>query len=119
MNRYKAPYIEKSDLEVATVTSGLKKEVPLCSFNGKFAQYYIGYAGSTTNKRSKIVGAVSAEMVEKAIFNLLGKGPEDMPWPVVLDLQKDIIYHTFHAHSEEISAIMGWNKFVARTKHEF
>tara|TARA_R110000868_G_scaffold71713_2_gene209697 strand:- start:25986 stop:26339 length:354 start_codon:yes stop_codon:yes gene_type:complete len=113
MNFPAQPIIEKPDVEVATSNSTLAEVIPLCSFNGTPAQYYIGYASIAKSELPRIVGAVSSEMVEKAIVNLLGKGTEAMPWPVVLDLHKKLLYHSFDAHTNEMSAIMGWKAFIA------
>jgi hypothetical protein len=93
---------------------GAVTEVPKCSFLGIPADYYIGFAEKNEIINVRIVGAVCAQMVEKAIVNLLGQGSGEMRWPVILDLEKKMCYHSYEAHKKEISAIMGWKDHLAR-----
>jgi len=94
-------------LEEAT---SLPLDVPVCSFSGKPAEYYIGLSGMDNSEEVRILGAISAEFVETAIVNVLGQGVDDIHWPVILDLKKEIYYHSYQAHSRGLSAIMGWKE---------
>ncbi|MEH6682832.1 MAG: hypothetical protein V7724_19985 [Sediminicola sp.] len=85
-------------------------EIPKCSFLGIPANYYIGFADKDGIDNVRIVGAVCAQMVEKGLVNLLGKGSGELNWPVVLDLNKKVCYHSFEAHVMDISAVMGWKQ---------
>jgi hypothetical protein len=50
-------------------------------------------------------------VVEKAMVNLLGKGSEEMPWPVILE-QKKYNLQYFYSHSLKISGISGIKKLL-------
>ncbi len=81
-----------------------------CSFSGKPADYYIGLSKNTKGESVKIVGSVSSEMVEIAINKLLGQGFGEIKWPVILDLNKELVYHSYDAHNKGLSAIFGWKE---------
>lgn len=81
-----------------------------CSFSGKPADYYIGLSKNTKGESVRIVGSVSSEMVEIAINKLLGQGFGEIKWPVILDLNKELIYHSYDAHNKGLSAIFGWKE---------
>ena len=67
---------------------------------------------STDNVR--IMGAVSNEMVETGINKLLGQGWDDIKWPVVLNMHKKVLYHSYEAHKKGASAILGWQEFFSK-----
>jgi len=92
--------------------------VPLCSFSGKPAHFYIGLTGPGYNDEIRLMGAICTEFVETAIVNVLGEGVEDIQWPVILDLKKNIYYHSHDAHLKGCSAIMGWKKLPSFTTKE-
>ncbi len=86
-----------------------------CSFTGSIADFYIGLSGvNSTNSGIRIVGAVRRDFVEKAINKLLGQGSDGLNWPVVLDLNKEILYHSFEAHENGSSAVFGWQEYQAQ-----
>ena len=99
----KANYL--SDIKVNTL--------PKCSFSGHQADFYIGLSSSKKNENVRIMGAVSNEMVETAIIKLLGQGWDDITWPVVLDLKKKILYHSYESHTKGASAIAGWQEYFS------
>ena len=88
--------------------------LPKCSFSGNQADFYIGLSSSNKNEDVRIMGAVSNEMVETAIIKLLGQGWDDVTWPVVLDLRKKILYHSYEAHKKGTSAIIGWQEYFSK-----
>lgn len=89
-------------------------EMPTCSFSGKPAEFYIGLSGEREDDEVRVLGAISAGFVETAILNVFGQGVDDIRWPVILDLKGKICYHSFHAHIEGFSAVMGWKALLAR-----
>ncbi|MCK0136083.1 hypothetical protein [Arenibacter sp. S6351L] len=92
---------------------------PICSFSGKSAEFYIGLAGSNLGDGVRVIGAISTEYVETAIVNVMGQGVDEIQWPVILDLNKNILYHSYEAHLQDSSAIMGWKKLIKfETKDE-
>lgn len=103
---------ESTDFKVEKLEEvpSLSLDVPICSFSGKPAKYYIGLSGMEDSEEVRILGAISAEFVERAIVNVLGQGVDDIHWPVILDLKKEIYYHSYQAHSRGLSAIMGWKE---------
>jgi hypothetical protein len=102
---------EPSKLEGANAFSKPLQD-PICSFSGKPAEFYIGLAGSNMGDEVRIIGAISSEYVETAIVNVLGQGVDQIQWPVILDLNKAILYHSYEAHLQNSSAIMGWKKRI-------
>lgn len=87
-------------------------ESPICSFSGKQADFYIGLSGSGNKDEIRVIGAICCEFVETAIVNVMGKGIDDIQWPVILDLNKKICYHSYQAHTKGLSAIIGWKQFL-------
>jgi hypothetical protein len=87
-----------------------------CSFSGKPADYYIGLSSKTKAKAEsiKVVGSVCSEMVEMAINKLLIQGLGGSQWPVVLDLDKKLLYHTYDADKQGLSAILGWKEYNSK-----
>lgn len=98
--------IDISDIKIDTV--------PKCSFSGNKADYYIGLS-SNSDTNVRIMGAVSNEMVETGINKLLGQGWDDIKWPVVLDMQKKVLYHSYDAHKKGASAVLGWQEYFSQT----
>ncbi len=102
-------------IETAFDHSGLdRNQMPKCSFSGQKADYYLGLSSTAQQAHVHIMGAVSSDMVETGINKLLGQGWDDIKWPVVLDMGKKLVYHTFEAYEKGTSAILGWQE--ARTK---
>lgn len=99
------PTIDLSDIKIRTV--------PKCSFSGNKADYYIGLSSKSSDDRVRIMGAVSKAMVETGINKLLGQGWDDIKWPVVLDMHKRVLYHSYDAHKRGDSAILGWQTYLA------
>lgn len=87
---------------------------PKCSFSNQKADFYLGLASSKINDKISIIGAVSCDMVETGINKLLGQGWGDTKWPVVLDMRKKLLYHSFDAHQKGASAILGWQEFQSK-----
>lgn len=87
-------------------------EIPLCSFSNKSADYYIGLSGPGYNDEIRIMGAICSEFAETALVNIMGQGVEHIQWPVILNLNKEILYHSYQAHTNQLSAIIGWNEFL-------
>ncbi|GAB5474730.1 MAG: hypothetical protein Mars2KO_28290 [Maribacter sp.] len=100
------PTIDLSDIKITTV--------PKCSFSGIKADYYIGLSSKSSDNSVRIMGAVSTEMVETGINKLLGQGWDDIKWPVVLDMQKKVLYHSYEAHKNGASAILGWQEYFSK-----
>jgi hypothetical protein len=90
----------------------LVAEVPQCSFSGRPADCYIGLSGPGYHDELRLIGAIGLKFVETAIVNVLGQGVEQVQWPVILDLNKRICYHSYQAHLKGLSAIMGWKEFL-------
>lgn len=90
----------------------LVAEVPICSFSGGPADCYIGLSGPGYHDEIRLIGAIGSKFVETAIVNVLGQGVEQVQWPVILDLNKKIYYHSYQAHLKGLSAIMGWKEFL-------
>lgn len=86
-----------------------------CSFSGSSADFYIGLSGISGSNSIRIVGAVCEEMVETGINKLLGKGFEEIKWPVVLDLKKKLLFHSHDAYQEGTSAILGWKAYLSKS----
>ncbi|NNG10690.1 MAG: hypothetical protein HKM92_10995 [Arenibacter sp.] len=103
---------ESTDFKVEKFeeVSSLSLDIPVCSFSGKPAEYYIGLSGMDSSEEVRILGAISSEFVETAIVNVLGQGVDEIHWPVILDLKKEIYYHSYQAHARGLSAIMGWKE---------
>lgn len=100
------PTIDLSDIKIDAV--------PKCSFSGNKADYYIGLSSKSSDASVRIMGAVTTEMVETGINKLLGQGWDDIKWPVVLDMQKNIRYHSYEAHKNGASAILGWQEYFSK-----
>ena len=98
--------IDLSDLQIRTF--------PKCSFSGAKADYYIGLSNKNGNDSIRIMGAVTEVLVETGINKLLGQGWDDITWPVVLDLNKELLYHSYHAYQNGNSAIIGWQDFLSQ-----
>ncbi|MEZ4969768.1 MAG: hypothetical protein R2814_08970 [Flavobacteriaceae bacterium] len=90
----------------------LVAEIPICSFSGEPADYYIGLSGPDYHDEIRLIGAIGSKFVETAIINVMGQGVEHIQWPVILDLNKRIYYHSHQAHLKGLSAIMGWKEFL-------
>lgn len=100
------PIIDLSDIQIITS--------PKCSFSGNKADYYIGLSSAVTDDEVRIMGAVSNKMVETGINKLLGQGWDDIKWPVVLNMHKKVLYHSYEAHKNGASAILGWQEFFSK-----
>lgn len=98
--------IDLSDIKINTV--------PKCSFSANKADYYIGLSSKSSGDSVRIMGAVSNEMVETGINKLLGQGWDDIKWPVVLNMHKKVLYHSYEAHKKGSSAILGWQEFFSK-----
>ena len=85
---------------------------PTCSFSGEPANYYIGLSGPNYHDEVRLLGAIGSKFVETAIVNVLGQGVDEVQWPVILDLKKEIYYHSYPAHLKGLSPIIGWQKFL-------
>ncbi len=93
----------------------ISPESEKCSFSGSTADFYIGLSGvNPSNTDVRIVGAVRGDLVETAINKLLGQGSDGINWPVILDLNKKIIYHSFEANENGSSAVIGWQEYQAQ-----
>lgn len=90
-------------------------QVQKCSFSGNRADFYIGLSGVSGSQSTRIVGAVCEEMVETGINKLLGKGWDEIKWPVILDLKKKLLFHSHDAHIEGTSAVLGWKAFLSKS----
>ncbi|MCK5440569.1 MAG: hypothetical protein KAJ23_01635 [Maribacter sp.] len=102
---------EKSEYSTDYLISSIK-----CSFSGKPADYHIGLSSKTKAKAEsiRIVGSVCSEMVEIAINKLLSQELSGSQWPVVLDLDKKLLYHTYDADEQGLSAILGWKEYNSK-----
>ncbi|MBD3661642.1 MAG: hypothetical protein HUJ11_05605 [Arenibacter algicola] len=92
-------------------------EIPTCSFSGEPADYYIGLSGQGYHDEIRVIGAICSKFVETAILNILGQGVDEVKWPVILDLKKEIYYHSYPAHLNGLSPIIGWKSFIT-LQHE-
>lgn len=99
------PTIDLSDIQI--------NKSPKCSFSGDKADYYIGLSSAVADDEVRIMGAVSNTMVETGINKLLGQGWDDVKWPVVLNMHKKVLYHSYEAHQKGNSAILGWQEFFS------
>ncbi len=90
-------------------------QVQKCSFSGSAADFYIGLSGVNGGKSVRIVGAVCEAMVETGINKLLGKGWDEIKWPVILDLKKKVLFHSHDAHIQGTSAVLGWKAFLSKS----
>lgn len=90
-------------------------QVQKCSFSGSKADFYIGLSGISGGKSVRIVGAVCQDMVETGINKLLGKGFDDIKWPVILDLKKKVLFHSHDAHQDGTSAVLGWKAYLSKS----
>lgn len=88
--------------------------VPKCSFTGRPADFFVALSDDSVTGPFRIVGSVRKDMVETAINNLLGKGADGIQWPVVLNIDKQLIYHTHSAHCRGLSAILGWKETMTK-----
>jgi hypothetical protein len=91
-------------------------DFPKCAFLGIRADFYIGLATMDHKGPIGYFAAVCSQMVDTAIVNLLGKGSGDMNWPVVLDLEKKVVYHSYDAHLNGLSATQGWSEHCLKNK---
>lgn len=82
-----------------------------CSFSGRAADFYVGLTLNPENSPIRIVGAVCNEFVETALINLLGQESPEIQWPVVLDMNKNLLFHSFEANKNGLSTILGWKEF--------
>ncbi len=98
--------IDLSDIQIS--------KSPKCSFSGNKADYYIGLSSSVSENDVRIMGAVSNKMVETGINKLLGQGWDDIKWPVVLNMHKKVLYHSYEAHKKGASAILGWQEYFSQ-----
>lgn len=101
------------DIENRNNMNHTTNETPVCCFSGKPAQYYIGLSGEKELDEIRILGAISENCVETAILNVFGQGVADIRWPVILNLNGEVYYHSFQAHSKGFSAVMGWKELLA------
>ncbi len=108
-------------MEIASKTKkGTKKTTvspkpQKCSFSGSTADFYVGLSGiNDCNANVRIVGAVRSDLVETAINRLLGKGSDDIKWPVVLDMKKKILFHSHEAYQKGTSAVLGWKAYFSK-----
>jgi hypothetical protein len=98
--------IDLSDIQLSTK--------PKCSFSGLEADFYIGLSNSSPDGKLQIMGAVCQDMVVTGINKLLGQGWDDVQWPVVLDMNKNLLYHSFEANENGSSAVFGWQQYQAQ-----
>lgn len=98
--------IDLSQIQISTI--------PKCSFTGNKAHYYIGLSSAVSDDDVRIMGSVSNEMVEIGINKLLGQGWDDIKWPVVLNMHKKVLYHSYKAHKKGASAILGWQEYFSQ-----
>ena len=108
--------MEIVDKEQKVITkTDISPSLQKCAFSGSTADYYIGLSGKQSiDKNVRIVGAVSSDLVETAINKLLGQGSDGFKWPVVLDLKKNILFHSHEAHQNGTSAILGWQEYFGK-----
>ena len=103
----------RGDLSENGTEHVLERETAItCSFSGRTAHFYVGLANENASDDFQAAGAVCETYVEKALNNLLGQGTGNASWPVVMDLNKKIIYHSYDAHQDGISAILGWKRYL-------
>ncbi len=100
-----------SDIDLSDIKIN---RIPKCSFSGDKAEYYIGLSSMSSDNDVHIMGAVSIPMVETGINKLLGQGWDDIKWPVVLNMHKKILYHSYEAHKKGASAILGWQEYFSQ-----
>ncbi|MFK7811640.1 MAG: hypothetical protein AB8B59_04045 [Maribacter sp.] len=102
-------------MEIVSQTTKNSLKEQKCSFSGDAADYYIGLSGTNnSNSKVRIVGAIHRDLVETAINQLLGKGSDELKWPVILDLKKKILFHSHEAHQNGTSAILGWQEYFSK-----
>lgn len=104
--------VEPSTINIndGTTNTPLINELPKCSFSGNPADFYIGLSGKSEEDEVRIIGAISAQFVETAILKVMGQGVNDIHWPVILDLNKNMVYHSYQAHTKGLSAVLGWKQ---------
>lgn len=89
-----------------------------CSFSGSVADFYVGLSDiGSTNTTVRILGAVRSDLVETAINKLLGKGSDEIKWPVVLDMKKNILFHSHEAYQKGDSAVFGWQEYFSKVSN--
>jgi len=109
-----ASFLENNNQKVIDLSDVQNSQKPKCSFSGIQADYYIGLSDSSSNESIRIMGAVCQDMVITGINKLLGQGWDDVKWPVVLDMNKELLYHSFEAYENGSSAVFGWQQFQAQ-----
>ncbi|PHQ61872.1 MAG: hypothetical protein COC08_03260 [Maribacter sp.] len=62
-------------------------------------------------------GAVSKEMAEKGINKLLEQAWDDIKWPVVLDLRKNVLYHSYKAHKKGHRVFLAGKNIFQKGNH--
>lgn len=85
-----------------------EKNNAVCVLTGKKADFYIGVAKANKYVPEKIIGAVVENKVSEAIHTIMGQAFGTIYRVVVLDLKKNLIYHSFDADQEKLSARLGW-----------
>ena len=87
-----------------------------CDISGKEALYYLGVAEANKYKAAKVVGAVFEEKVSEGINKLMSQAFGTNYWAVVMDLNKNIIYHSFESDQDKLSAELGWSMKLKELK---
>ncbi|MGB5553849.1 MAG: hypothetical protein WBM83_04260 [Flavobacteriaceae bacterium] len=108
------PLLKKNSEKIIDLSDIQINTMPKCSFSGNTADFYIGLSARSGKDTIRIMGAVARDQVETGINKLLGQGWDDIKWPVVLDMGKQLVYHSYDAYLKGASAILGWQELQSK-----
>lgn len=83
-----------------------------CAYTGRPAQYRIGVVEYNKKRVVKDVGAVVEQKVLHAIESLLNHFFGTRYWPVVMDLDGNILFRGDDAEKKKISVKEGWREYL-------
>lgn len=92
----------------------MKHTAKKCAFTGKNADYQICVTAYNKRKANQVIGFVCAEKVEHAINYLTSQVFGTPLWPTVHDLSGNLIYHSYDADKNGLSAVVGWNEYLRK-----
>ena len=92
----------------------------LCKKENKDAQdtaYFAGLILAKKNKPSKLWPVCNSH-VEAAIDIFGNQAFGTKFWPVICDLEKNVLYNSFHADQDGMSMRGGWQEYLTANKEE-
>ena len=92
----------------------MKTTTEKCDYTGKKADYQICVTLYNKKKPHQVIGFVCAEKVEKAINHITKQVFGTPLWSTVHDLSGKLLYHSYDADRQGLSAPVGWEEYLKR-----